>query len=280
MRTLRMPGPSLIAVGALIVSMYAVTSAHAEASDSRLSRATTRCAKLAELIACDEALSLKPDDPDLLMAEADTLVRLNRPGEAIGVYRNALRHGAKSDVINPRVATAAGRRRSLLGVCMSGDAIEALPACEAAWLPGAPDEVAVFKRRGELLKDRGQSAAALDAYLAAARLRPRDRRAAQSVIALADSTGRKDAATLTAVGNASMTLGHRGMAVRAYREALRQAPDFAAAKQGLRLTEQTAAHPADAATAPDSSVEPALPATPQSTDLGPFTNDAEQSRSN
>ena len=277
MKSMRMLLGSWLVAGTL-GSMCVPTSAAAEAADARLARAATRCTKLAELIACDEALSLKPDDPNLLQAEADTLVRLNRPGEAIGVYRNALRHGARSEVIGPRVAIAAGRRRTLLGVCMSGDALEAEPACEAAWLPGAPDEVALFKRRGELLKERGQSAAALDAYLAAARLRPRDRSVARSVLALSESTGRKDAATLTAVGNASLTLGRRAEALRAYREALRVAPDFTAARDGLRLATQAAPHPADVATAPQALGAPAV--TPQATDLGPFTNDAEQSRTN
>jgi tetratricopeptide (TPR) repeat protein len=269
-------GLSLVACG--LLASHAAPRARAETPDARLARAATRCTKFAELIACDEALSIKPDDPDLLIAEADTLVKRDRPGEAIGVYRNAARHGARASVINPRVVAAAAQRRTLLGICMSADAIEAEPACEAAWLPGAPDEVGVFKRRGQILEERGQSTAALDAYLTAARLRPRDRGVAQAVVALTKSTGRKDAATLTAMGTASMTLGHRAAAVGAYREALRLTPEFAAAKEGLRLAEHPAPHPADVASSPEAFTEPT--AAPQAGDLGPFSNAADVTHSN
>jgi hypothetical protein len=56
--------------------------------------------------ACAEALSMSPRDPVSLVAQADALMRSQRPGKAIGVYRNALRSGAPRDVVNRKIAAA------------------------------------------------------------------------------------------------------------------------------------------------------------------------------
>jgi Flp pilus assembly protein TadD len=57
--------------------------------DAKLKRDTFRCTKLSDLDACGEALRMKPDDPALLVAQGDALVREKRPAEAIGHYRRA-----------------------------------------------------------------------------------------------------------------------------------------------------------------------------------------------
>ena len=198
--------------------------AAAASESARLAHATTRCTRFAELLSCYEALSLKPNNPELLVAEADALVQVKRPGEAIGVYRNALTLGARAESVNTRIGQAQSLRRSLLDTCFRQEGAFAERACESAWLPGAPDEVAVFKRRGSLLEAEGRAGPALDAYLAAARLAPKDRAVAHAVVNLRESSGRRDAATLTAEGNAYLVLGRPKDAIGPLREAVRLAP--------------------------------------------------------
>jgi tetratricopeptide (TPR) repeat protein len=246
-----------------------------------LSRAASRCTQLAELIACSVALNGKPNDPDLLVAEADALVRLNRPGEAIGVYRNALTVAARPDAVDPKIDRAQSLRQSLLETCLAGTGEAAEHACASAWLPGAADEVTVFKRRGLLLQGMGQPSAALDAYLAAARLRPRDRSVAYAIVKLSGSVRAKDAGSLTALGSAQLTLGHPAEALEPLRQALRLAPDLATAKERLRVAERTiAANAANAQMA--AQTNPALDhgATDGDGAVASYSNDAEITRSN
>ena len=263
------------------LALFAVSGrAAAGREEPRLSRAVARCTRQAELIACDEALSLKPNDPDLLVAEGDALVQMRRPGEAIGVYRNALRLAARPDVVNPKVAAAQSQRGEYLAICMARLGTLAERACESAWLPGAPDEVALFKRRGLLLRLDNQPAAALDAYMAAARLRPADREVARSVVDLSGGPGRKDPPIWTARGSALMTLGRRSAGLACWREALRSAPDFAPAKVQLRLAERAAAIESAAQAAPSNLGGPSAVIAAEEVSGGPYSNAAPATHSN
>jgi tetratricopeptide (TPR) repeat protein len=203
------------------------------AKNATLSRATFRCAKLADVNSCDEALNLKPNDPELLIAKADSLVQLKRLGEAIGTYRTALSGSADREAINAKIALAESQRRTFLDTCATRTGDAALRACESAWLPGAPDEATVFRRRGMLLQADNQLSPALDAYMAAARLDPGDHSVALAIVSLSDSTGRQDALTLAARGRALVALGRPAEALQALRQALRLAPDLAEAKTEL-----------------------------------------------
>jgi tetratricopeptide (TPR) repeat protein len=203
------------------------------AKNATLSRATFRCAKLADVNSCDDALNLKPNDPELLIAKADSLVQLKRLGEAIGTYRAALPGSADREAINAKIALAESQRRTFLDTCATKTGDAALRACESAWLPGAPDEVTVFRRRGMLLQADNQLSPALDAYMAAGRLDPGDHSVALAIVSLSDSTGRQDALTLAARGRALMVLGRPAEALQALRQALRLAPDLAEAKTEL-----------------------------------------------
>jgi len=205
------------------------------AKNATLSRATFRCAKLADVSSCDDALNMKPNDPELLVAKADSLVQLKRLGEAIGTYRNALPASADRETVNAKIALAESQRHTFLDTCEAKTGDAALRACEAAWLPGAPDEVTVFKRRGMLLQADNQLSPALDAYMAAARLDPSDHSVALAIVSLSDSTGRQDALTLAARGHALMALGRPTEALDPLRQALRLAPDLVDAKAELRL---------------------------------------------
>jgi tetratricopeptide (TPR) repeat protein len=253
-------------------------SQESTAAEARLDAAVSRCVESSELVSCAAALSMKPNDPGLLVAEGDALVQVRRPGEAIGVYRNAIRSGAMQNVVDAKIAAAQGHRRSLLHECETEAGAAAERACESAWLPGAPDEVMVFKRRGLLLQNDNQPGASLDAYLAAARLAPRDRDVASAVVALSGASDRLDAPTLTARGAALLTLGRAADAILPLREALRLAPGYAGAKVRLRIAEGALAArrraSATVATSPATSREPAVQ------DDGAFSNEAPVTRSN
>ncbi len=232
-------------IGVLIAGMADALGARpADADpvrDARLSRASQRCAQLAELISCDEALALAPQDAAALTAEADALVVQQRPGEAIGVYRRALRLAPQQAVVSAKITAAEAQRRTRLKTCMTQGGEVGRHACDAAWLPGTPDEANLFKRRGFLL--RGEDPlAALDAYMAAARLRPRDRDVARALIGLTDgSAPRRDPATLAARGAAFIVLGRRGDAMAPLRAAVDLAPTLATARVQLRLAHRSAA---------------------------------------
>jgi tetratricopeptide (TPR) repeat protein len=268
----------LIAVVAAARAASTPVSQESAVAESRLDAAVSRCIKLSELVSCDAALSMKPNDPGLLVAEGDALVQLRRPGEAIGVFRNAVKSGAAQNAVDSKIAAAQGQRRSLLDECETEAGAAAERACDSAWLPGAPDEVMVFKRRGLLLQNDNQAGASLDAYMAAARLAPRDRDVARAVVALSASTDRSDAPTLTARGAALMTLGRPADAIPSLGEALRLAPDYADAKVRLRNAERAVASQrrglATVAAVPATSRESTAEAD------GAFSNEAPVTRSN
>ncbi len=56
---------------------------------ARLERNLLRCRKLADIDACDEALTVHRNDWTLLVSKADALVHEGRSAEALGVYRRA-----------------------------------------------------------------------------------------------------------------------------------------------------------------------------------------------
>jgi tetratricopeptide (TPR) repeat protein len=233
-------GSAILALAAVVAAACAASAPvnrESSAAQTRLDAAASRCIELSELVSCAAALSMQPNDPRLLVAEGDALVQSRRPGEAIGVYRNAVKSGAAQDEVGPKIAVAQGQRLSVLHQCETETGAAAERACQSAWLPGAPDEVMVFKRRGLLLQNDNRPDASLDAYLAAARLAPRDRDVARAVVASSGGTDRADAPTLTARGAALLTLGRPAEAIPFLREALRLAPDDAAAKVRLRTAE-------------------------------------------
>ena len=272
-------GFAILALASVVAAASAVSAPVSQESTAAeiLDAAVTRCAGFSDLVSCASALSMKPNDPGLLVAEGDALVQLRRPGEAIGVYRNAIKSGAIQDAVGAKIAIAQGHRRTFLIECEMQAGPAAERACESAWLPGAPDEVTVFKRRGLLLQNDNRPGA-LDAYLAAARLAPRDRDVARAVVALSGATDRADAPTLTARGAALMTLGRPADAILSLREALRLAPDHAGAKMRLRIAEDAlASHRRSGAKVASL---PAAARAPAAQDANAFSNEAPVTRSN
>ncbi len=89
-------------------------------AEAKLKRDTFRCSTLSDVDACSEAARLKPDDSAALIAAGDALVRANRPGDALPLYRRAAAHspnphdvivkinGAESQLALPQPKGSAG----------------------------------------------------------------------------------------------------------------------------------------------------------------------------
>jgi hypothetical protein len=245
-------GFAILALASVVAAASAVSAPVSQESTAAeiLDAAVTRCVGFSDLVSCASALSMKP---------------------------NAIKSGALPDTVGAKIAAAQGHRRTVLNECETEAGPAAERACESAWLPGAPDEVTVFKRRGLLLQNDDRPGA-LDAYLAAARLAPRDRDVARAVVALSGATGRSDAQTLTARGAALMTLGRPADAILSLHEALRLAPDYAGAKSRLRIAEDAlASHRRSRVTV---AILPAATRGPAAQDDGAFSNEAPVTRSN
>lgn len=207
---------------------------------AKLSHNLLRCTKLADIEACDQALARQPGDPQIHLAKAEALVQAKRPAEALAAYRRARELAPNDATIEQKIAAAETQRRELLESCQSVTGQAALQACQSVLLPGTDDEFAIRKRIGILLQASNQPAAALDSYIAANLLRHGDRSVALAIVALSDTTGRKDALTLAARGSALLTLGRALEALTPLKQALSLSPDLPEAKALLPQVERLA----------------------------------------
>jgi tetratricopeptide (TPR) repeat protein len=194
---------------------------------AKAERNVLRCRKLGDIPACDAALHERPDDVQLLIVKADALVHADRPSEALALYQEAAGRGAAPREIEEKLAAVESQRRGMVARCEGGDADAALRACDLALLPGAGDEFVVQRRRGVLLQGMGQPSQALDAFIAANLLRSDDEAVSQAIVALTESTGRKDAAAIAARSGALLTLAAEELARS---EAPKAAPVIAAVR--------------------------------------------------
>lgn len=207
---------------------------------AKLSRHMLRCTRFADIEACDQALALKPDDPQVVIAKADALVQANRPADALKIYARARKIAPESADVEQKIATAQTRRRDALSACMDSAGPTALQSCQSAMSPGGEDEFAIRKRIGTLLQTANQPSAALDSYISASQLKPGDRSIALSIVTLSESTGRNDALTLAARGSALLTLGRALDALTPLKQALALSPDTPGAKEQLARAERLA----------------------------------------
>jgi tetratricopeptide (TPR) repeat protein len=120
-----------------------------------------------------------------------------------------------------------------------------LESCENALLVGEADEFAIRQRVAVIHQSNNRLSEALDAYIAARALRRGDEAVAQAIVALVDSSGRKDAGALAARGTSLLTLGRAADALSALRQAQTLAPGFpeiaaaiATAERQVRMDEQ------------------------------------------
>lgn len=193
--------------------------------NARQQRNLLRCRQLADIAACDDALKAKPDDVTLLLAKSDALLRANRAGEAVTLSQHAVQVSPSAET-QAKLASAEAQRQNFVARCQTQVGQPGVEACEAALLRGAPDEFSVDTRMGMLLQGGARPGPALEAYIAAQTLQQADKGVALAIVALTDSTGRRDALALQAKGSALLTLGRSVEAVTALRAAQSLAPSL------------------------------------------------------
>ena len=252
---------------------------------AKLQHALLRCTKAFDLSACDEALRSKPDDAQVIVAKGDALTHEGKPAEAISVYQRAEGLLPSDEGVKSKRAAAETQRATLISQCQGGADAAAADACQAALLPGSPDEFTLLRRRGILLQSIDQPEQALDAFIAANVLEQDDKSVALAIVALTDSTGRKDAVALAARGTSLLTLGRAAEAVQTLHQAATLAPALPGIKVEVARAEQAARtvakHQARTASAkpntPAANPRPATVAGPTPTT---YSNDAVAARTN
>ena len=263
------------------------------AQGAKLQRDLLRCSQLSDINACDDALRSKPDDLQVVLAKADALLQKNRPADAVAAYRHADSLSPGSEAAKAGLAAAERLRQALLLQCQSGNGAEALAACDAALLRAADDEFAIDRRKGILLQSMNQPGAALDSYIAANVLKQDDKSVALAIVALTESTGRKDALALASRGTSLLTLGHPTEAAAALQQAKLLAPGLpgidarlAKAQDLARTKPRRTEHTSEtAATRPRNSPLVQAPVRPPDTAIEPvatraYSNDAPAAQSN
>jgi tetratricopeptide (TPR) repeat protein len=163
--------------------------------------------------------------------------------------------------------------------CTEGDGTAALQACKSVLVKGAPNEFEMTVRIALLQQSINQAPQALDSYIAANSLHPGDKGVALAILALLESTQRKDAMALSARGTSLVTLGRGREAVSALRQAKSLEPALPdidrqlMAAEALARTESMAhkerPHVAAVTAAAEAMVEPQT-----------YSNAAEATRSN
>ncbi len=93
-------------VRSLVTEQTYIAGLTQAAEGAKLQRNQLRCTRLADLTACDDALRLKPDDLQLLLAKGDALVQGNRPAEAVAIYRHAVQLKPGDEAVKSKLAAA------------------------------------------------------------------------------------------------------------------------------------------------------------------------------
>jgi tetratricopeptide (TPR) repeat protein len=207
---------------------------------AKLQHSVMRCTKLSDVSACDEGLHLKPDDPQLLIAKGDALAHDARPADAILVYLHAGGFLPGDEVVKAKLAAAESQREMLVSQCEDNADAAAADACQTALLRGSQDEFTLLRRRGILLQSFDKPQEALDAFVAANVLKQDDKSVALAIVALTDSTGRRDALALAARGSSLLTLGRPTEALQTLRQAETLAPALPKIRAEVAQAEQAA----------------------------------------
>jgi tetratricopeptide (TPR) repeat protein len=124
--------------------------------------------------------------------------------------------------------------------CTEGDGTTALQACKSALVKGAPNEFEMTVRIALLQQSINQAPQALDSYIAANSLKPGDKGVALAILALLDSTQRKDAMALAARGSSLLTLSRGREALAALRQAKSLEPELPDINRELAAAEALA----------------------------------------
>jgi tetratricopeptide (TPR) repeat protein len=197
----------------------------AEAS-ARLNRKMERCTREREVAACDEVLSQQPNNTKILIAKGDALVEAHRPAEASKAYIRASELAPNNTALTGKLQALQSQRQALLKRCTDGDGDAALQACKSVLVKGAPNEFETTVRMALLQQSTNQASQALDSYIAANSLRHGDKGVALAILALLQSTQRKDAIALAARGSSLVTLGRAHEALAPLRQAKALEPEL------------------------------------------------------
>ena len=250
---------------------------------ARVSRNLLRCSRLGDLTACDEALKLKPDDVEILIAKGDAQLKADKPADAEQTYKRAKQLAPDDAKANTQLAAAHAQRLAALSGCQTGSDDAALASCQAALLRGAEDEFAVHTRVAQIYQQRNQPGPALTSYIAANSLKHGDRNVALGIVALTDSAPPRDAVTWAARGAALLTLKRGSEALAALRQAQTLAPgipelraQLAQAETLVKNEKPRVAAAAGAAATLVADAGAGVPAAPARR----YSNSAEPSRSN
>ena len=151
-------------------------------------------------------------------------------------------------------------------------------------IKGAPNEFEITVRMALLQQSSNQASQALDSYIAANSLRHGDKGVALAMLALLQSTQRKDAIALAARGSSLVTLGRAHEALGPLRQAKALEPELPDIDQQIKTAEalartESTVHKEHERPAQVAAVSAAAEAT-----VGPepqnFSNVAEATRSN
>ena len=217
---------------------------------ARVSRNLLRCTRLNDLNACDEALKLKPNDAQVLIAKGDALMQSNKPADAELTFRRAKELAPGDAKAATQLAAAQAQRQTALAECRRGDGDGALAACQAALLRGAPDEFTIHSRLAQIHQQRNQPGPALASYIAADSLQGGDRGVALGIVAVTDADPRMDAVSLAARGSALLTLGRGREALAALKQAQTLAPSLPDLKARIAKAQALAGREPAPATTP------------------------------
>ncbi|HWW22186.1 MAG TPA: tetratricopeptide repeat protein [Steroidobacteraceae bacterium] len=193
---------------------------------ARLRRNVLRCTQLSDLEACDAVLSVQPGNADIVLAKGNALSKAGRLDDAVAAYTQAAQLAPGNTAITAKLQQTQAQRQASRSRCTDGTGEAALQACQSILVKGASNEFDLTLRIANLQQSTNQVPQSLDSYIAANALRPGDKSVALAILALLDSTQRKDAIALAARGSALLTLGRPTEAVAPLRQAYALAPTW------------------------------------------------------
>jgi tetratricopeptide (TPR) repeat protein len=155
-------------------------------------------------------------------------------------YREGVDQAEASARLNRKVQALQSQRQALLKRCTDGDGDAALQACKSVLVKGAPNEFDITVRLALLQQSTNQTSQALDSYIAANSLRHGDKGVALAILALLQSTQRKDAIALSARGSSLVTLGRAHEALVPLRQAKALEPELPDIDQQIKAAEALA----------------------------------------
>ncbi|HTB86611.1 MAG TPA: hypothetical protein VK743_01595 [Steroidobacteraceae bacterium] len=207
---------------------------------ARLNRKIERCTREHEVAACDEVLSQQPNNTKILIAKGDALMKEHRGAEAWKAYLRASELAPNDTALGSKLQALRSARQALLKRCNDGDGDAALQACKSILVKGAPNEFETTVRIALLQQSTNQASQALDSYIAANSLRHGDKGVALAILALLQSTQRKDAIALSARGSSLVTLGRAHEALVPLRQAKALEPELPEIDRDIKTAEALA----------------------------------------